>query len=131
MDLIVPIATLAIVWAIGANLAHPRQVVYLPALAALSAHLAWNIAGVATFGAWGPFIPDFIVRVALIAWLWLRPNKWVAILLTLYSLWSATTYIADPLGGSGTNLPMLLLHACILAALVYGILKSRPVPGAA
>ena len=125
MKLLIPTVVLALVWTVGAKFSRPKQAVYLPALAALCAHLAWNVSGIIEFGVWRPFLPDLILRALLIGWLCFRPNKWVAMLLALYTLWSATSYASEPFGGSGTNLPMLVLHAAVLAALAYGLFKSR------
>jgi hypothetical protein len=130
MDLLVPLIALPALWLLGGRFLKPASRAYLPALAAMVAHLLWNIVGVTQFGAWAPFLPDFIFRGLALLWLALRPSPWVALLCGLYTLWSGSTYVSEPFAGHGTNAGMLLLHLFILGALVYGFIRSRRSAGA-
>ncbi len=103
---------------------------YFVALAAASAHIALNVYGVQYLvgwnaNAWLHFLPDFLIRIAVLLWLWYRPNAWAAGLIAAYTTWSLLSGLRADNASDPDNLLSLAVHAAVLTGLGYRYLLHR------
>jgi hypothetical protein len=91
--LIPTLAGLLMAW-LCTKLGKPHGAAVVTAVALFFGHFAWILAGTLLLGSWDT-VPDLLIMVVLMLWLWSHPDRWSAGAMLIYSMFTLTHAVID------------------------------------